>query len=85
MRNKKYTDEMYDFLMSFKDLDNLHAVIDNPYGLDETTSQIIRDILGNTLFEMFSEQYQGQTWTQMREASLGTINKQIEYYNGLLW
>ena len=84
MRNKKYTDEMYDFLMSFKDLDNLHAVIDNPYGLDETTSQIIRDILGNTLFEMFSEQYQGQTWTQMREASLGTINKQIEYYNGLL-
>lgn len=84
MRNKKYTDEMYDFLMSFKDLDNLHAVIDNPYGLDETTSQIIRDILGNTLFEMFSEQYQGQTWTQMREANLGTINKQIEYYNGLL-
>ena len=84
MRSKKYTDEMYEFLMSFKDINNFHAVVDNPYGLDETTSQIIKDVLGNTLFEMYSEQYEGQSWTQMREASLGTINKQIEYYNGLL-
>ena len=84
MRSKKYTDEMYEFLMSFKDINNFNAVVDNPYGLDETTSQIIKDVLGNTLFEMYSEQYEGQSWTQMREASLGTINKQIEYYNSLL-
>lgn len=84
MRSKKYTDEMYEFLMSFKDINNFNAVVDNPYGLDETTGQIIKDVLGNTLFEMYSEQYEGQSWTQMREASLGTINKQIEYYNGLL-
>ncbi len=84
MRSKKYTDEMYEFLMSFKDINKFHAVVDTPYGLDETTSQIIKDILSNTLFEMYSEQYEGQSWTQMREASLGTINKQIEYYNGLL-
>ncbi len=84
MRSKKYTDEMYEFLMSFKNINNFHAVVDNPYGLDETTGQIIKDVLGNTLFEMYSEQYEGQSWTQMREASLGTINKQIEYYNGLL-
>ena len=84
MRNKKYTDEMYDFIMSFKDINNFHAVIDNPYGLDETTAQIIKDILGNTLFEMYSEIYDGQSWTQMREANIGAIDKQIEYYNGLL-
>lgn len=84
MRSKKYTDEMYEFLMSFKDINNFHAVVDTPYGLDETTGQIIKDVLGNTLFEMYSEQYEGQSWTQMREASLGTINKQIEYYNGLI-
>ena len=55
-----------------------------PYGLDETTGQIIKDILGNTLFDLQNETYAGQSWTQMREANIGTINKQIEYYNGLI-
>ena len=57
--------------------------IDNPYGLDETTGQIVKDILGNTLFDIQSD-YSGQSWTQMREANIGSISKQIEYYNGLL-
>ena len=37
MKNKKYTDEMYDFLMSFKEINNFNAVVDEPYGMDETT------------------------------------------------
>lgn len=84
MKNKKYTDEQYDFLYSFKEINNFHAVVDEPYGLDETTGQIIKDILGNTLFDLQSETYAGQSWTQMREANIGSINKQIEYYNGLI-
>lgn len=84
MKNKKYTDEQYDFLYSFKDVSNFNAVVDEPYGLDETTGQIIKDILGNTLFDLQSETYAGQSWTQMREANIGSINKQIEYYNGLI-
>ena len=39
MKNKKYTDEQYDFLYSFKDVSNFNAVVDEPYGLDETTGQ----------------------------------------------
>ena len=84
MKNKKYTDEMYDFIMSFKEINNFKAVVDEPYGLDETTGQIIKDILGNTLFDIQKENYSGQSWTQMREANLGAINKQLDYYNGLL-
>ena len=83
MRSKKYTDEMYDFIYSFKEPTNFHCVVDNPYGLDETTGQIVKDILGNTLFDIQSD-YSGQSWTQMREANIGAISKQIEYYNGLL-
>ena len=84
MKNKKYTDEMYDFLISFKEINNFKAVVDEPYGMDETTGQIIKDILGNTLFDLQNETYAGQSWTQMREANIGAINKQIDYYNGLL-
>ena len=47
-------------------------------------TKIIKDILGNTLFDLQNETYAGQSWTQMREANIGTINKQIEYYNGLI-
>ena len=39
MKNKKYTDEQYDFLYSFKEINNFHAVVDEPYGLDETTGR----------------------------------------------
>ena len=84
MKNKKYTDEMYDFLIGFKEINNFKAIVDEPYGLDETTGQIIKDILGNTLFDLQNETYAGQSWTQMREANIGAINKQIDYYNGLL-
>ena len=84
MKNKKYTDEMYEFLMSFKNVTNFNAVVDEPYGLDETTGQIIKDMLGNTMFELDNETYAGQSWTQMREANLGAIEKQISYYNGLI-
>ena len=84
MKNKKYTDEMYDFLIGFKEINNFKAIVDEPYGLDETTGHIIKDILGNTLFDLQNETYAGQSWTQMREANIGAINKQIDYYNGLL-
>ena len=84
MKNKKYTDEMYEFLMSFKNVTDFNAVVDEPYGLDETTGQIIKDILGNTMFELENETYAGQSWTQMREANIGAIDKQINYYNGLI-
>ena len=81
MKNKKYTDEQYDVLYSFKEINNFHAVVDEPYGLDETTAQIIKDILGNTLFDLQNETYAGQSWTQMREANIGSINKLIKSYN----
>ncbi|MBS7306361.1 MAG: extracellular solute-binding protein [Lachnospiraceae bacterium] len=84
MKNKKYTDGMYDSLIGFKEINNFKAIVDEPYGLDETTGQIIKDILGNTLFDLQNETYAGQSWTQMREANIGAINKQIDYYNGLL-
>lgn len=84
MKNKKYTDEMYDFLMSFKEVNNFNAVIDSPYGLDDTTNQIIMDMIGNSMFEISNETMNGMSWTQTREANLGLIATQVDYYNGLM-
>ena len=62
---------------TFKEINNFHAVVDEPYGLDETTGQIIKDILGNTLFDLQSETYAGQSWTQMREANIGSSTSRL--------
>ena len=39
MRNKKYTDEQYDFMYSFKEINNFHAVVDE---LTVLTKQQVR-------------------------------------------
>ncbi len=82
MKNKKYTEEQFEFLMSFKEVNNFKAMIDQPYGLDENTAGIIKDMLMNLLFE--TEAFEGQSWTQTREANNGVIMTQIDYYNGLI-
>ena len=48
------------------------------------SSFLVHIILTHTLFDLQNETYAGQSWTQMREANIGAINKQIDYYNGLL-
>ncbi len=82
MKNKKYTEEMFEFMMQFKEVNNFKAMIDQPYGLDENTAGIIKDMLINLMFE--TETFSGQSWTQTREANNGIIMAQIDYYNGLI-
>ena len=82
MKNKKYTDEQYEFLMEFKEVQKFDAVVDEPFGLDENSGTLIKNMLNYTLFETDDEDYAGKTWTQMREASSGSIMTQIDYYNG---
>lgn len=84
MKNKKYTDEQYEFLMEFKEVQNFDAVVDEPFGLDENSATLIKGMLNNALFETDDENFAGKTWTQMRESSSGSIMSQIEYYNGLI-
>lgn len=83
MKNKKYTEEQYEFIMEFHDVTNFNAVVDEPFGLDDDTTTIIRKILDNTMFNM-DEEYGAMTWTQMREANSGAIQSQVDVYNKMI-
>lgn len=84
MKNKKYTDEQYEFIMEFHDPTKFNCVVDEPYGLDDTTSSIIKDILNNVIFDTGNETYAGLSWTQMRDANSGAIQAQVDVYNQLI-
>ncbi len=83
MKNKKYTEEQYEFIMEFHKVNDFNCVVDEPYGLDENTSEIISKILNNTVFNA-DEDYGNMTWAQMRDANSEIIQSQIDYYNGLI-
>ncbi|MBP3921836.1 MAG: extracellular solute-binding protein [Ruminiclostridium sp.] len=83
MKNKKYTDEMYEFMQQFKDVEKFNGIVDQPYGLDENTATILKGMLGTVLFNNY-EDFVGMSWTQLREANSGAILEQVNYYNGLI-
>jgi len=83
MKNKKYTDEMYEFMYQFKEVQKFNGVVDQPYGLDDNTATIIKNMLGAVLFNNV-EDFLDMSWTQMREANSGAILQQVDYYNGLI-
>lgn len=83
MKNKKYTDEMYEFMQQFKDVEKFSCIVDQPYGLDDNTATIIKNMLGAVLFNNV-EDYLDMSWTQLREANSGAILQQVDYYNGLI-
>ena len=83
MKNKKYTEEMYEFMQQFKEVEKFNCIIDQPYGLDENTAEIIKGMLAAVLFNNY-ENFLDMSWTQLREANSGAILQQVDYYNGLI-
>ncbi|MCH5325094.1 MAG: extracellular solute-binding protein [Eubacterium sp.] len=82
MKDKGYTEEQYDFLISFQEVENFHAVVDEPFGLDETTATVIQKMLHDVSFP--NDDGEDQSWTQMREANQPAIQAQIDLYNELI-
>lgn len=82
MKDKGYTEEQFEFLISFQEVENFDAVVDEPYGLDDATADIINTMLHDVAFP--SDSGEDQSWTQMREANAGAIQAQVDNYNELI-
>lgn len=81
MKNKKYTEEVYDFLNQFKSIENYNAIIDESYCFDKETKDLLQTMLVNVAFDQSAEQ---QSWTTMREENYGLIQDLIDKYNALI-
>ncbi len=82
MKDKGYTEEQFEFLISFQEVENFNAIVDEPYGLDEATADIISKMLHDVSFP--NDDGEDQSWTQMREANGPAIQAQVDVYNEMI-
>ena len=81
MKNKKYTEEMYDFMMKFKDTEGFSTIIDESFGFAGETTEIMKKLCSDVAFDQSAEQ---MTWTQMKETYYNIVQDTIDYYNSYL-
>ncbi|MCH5325093.1 MAG: extracellular solute-binding protein [Eubacterium sp.] len=84
MKDKGYNEEQYEFILGFQQVQNFNPVIDEPYGMDDTTATIIRQMIDNVIFQGDDETLNSKSWTQMREENRNAIDAQVAYYNDLI-
>lgn len=77
MNDKQYSQEQFDFLTSFEDIDNFDLVVEGCYGFSSELSNIIDNMLTNVAFEQGEEQ---RGWTQLRTEQEGAINAYLSDY-----
>lgn len=81
MKNKKYSDEEYDFMQSFKTVQNFHPILDETLCFSTDVNNIVKKMLNDIAFDQSAEQ---TSWTLMREENLGVIQDAIDGYNALI-
>lgn len=81
MKSKKYSEEEYDFMQQFKQVENFKTVVDENYCFDTDTSSMLQIMLLNVAMDQSEEQ---QSWTQMVEANSPIINAALDEFNSLL-
>lgn len=79
MKNKKYTDEVYDFRQEFKDPTKYNCFSEEYCGFSTDTVDIIKKMMNDSAIDTSAEQ---QSWTQMRDENFNLIQEQIDFYNG---
>lgn len=84
MNDKEYTEEQYDFLVGFENIDDFNGVVDEPFGMDTESATILRQMIDNVVFVSADEELNGKSWTQMREENSPVISSQVDYYNDLV-
>lgn len=81
MKNKKYTEEMYDFLVEFRDPTAYNCIIEEYCGFSTDTVELIKTMMNNCAFDTSAEQ---QSWTQMRDENYNVIQEQVDFYNAAM-
>ncbi len=81
MKSKKYSEEEYDFMQQFKQVENFATVVDENYCFNTDISDQLQVMLINAGMDQSDSQ---QTWTQMVESFLPIIDGAIADYNAMI-
>ena len=81
MNDKKYSQEQFDFLSQFEQIENYDMVVNMAYGFNTETSTIIDDMLINVAFAQGEEQL---SWAALRTSYEGIIQDTLDKYNALM-
>lgn len=79
MKHSSLTDEMGDFIFTFKNPINFRGVIYEPYSPDADMLEAVSESITGTLFDI--DNSKALSWAKMRENNNDEINKQIKSYN----
>lgn len=77
MNEKKYSQEQFDFLTRFENIDNYDMIIEGYSGFNDDLTNIIDTMLTNVAFEQGESQ---KSWTQLRTEQEGAINSYLAEY-----
>ncbi len=77
MKDKHYSEETYEFLSSFNNIENFDMVADIYGGFGSEFTTLIDDILINLAFEQGENQ---KSWTQLRDSYEGVINNYLSEF-----
>lgn len=78
MKNKKYSDEQYEFLVSFDELENFNYIMDETFGFPKTVVDTIKTMLSDIAFNHTET---ATSWTVMVEQNFGLVQDAIDKYN----
>lgn len=83
IKNKRYTDEQYAFMQTFKAIENFKGqlIIDETFGFPTDVNELMKEMCSDVAFDQDEEQL---TWTQMREKYYNIIQEQVDYYNAYI-
>ena len=77
MKDKKYSEEQYEFLSSFENIENYDMVIDIYGGFGTDLTDVIDTFFVNLAFEQGEEQ---KSWAQIRSEYGPVVNSTLEQY-----
>lgn len=77
MNDKQYSQEQFDFLMSFENIDNYDLVLESVYGFSSDLSSIVDKMLTDVAFSNDDD----KSWAQMCSEQEGVINAYLSEYS----
>lgn len=77
LTDKQYSEEQFEFLKSFEEIENFDLVLESYGGFNSDLTDLIDTMLVNVAFD--NEENKG--WTQLRTENEGTIQAVLDVYN----
>lgn len=79
MNDKQYSEEQYEFLTSFEQIDNFDMVVNQYAGISSELTTVLDEMMTNIAFEQGDNQ---KSWTQLRSEYEGIIEGELADFIG---